>query len=106
MRLISQSGKTDLPYERYVLRLTGMHTETVTAFAVGDEEPNTIGKYSSEEDARFAMLWVASCYINESRCVKMPSAAQATEMRKGYEEKRKDNEPLYKFLRRVSLWQK
>ena len=106
MRVITQNGDVDFPYERYTLCLHYKDRNCALAYADGEEEGIPIGEYFCEEDAKFAMLWVVSCYINESRSTAMPTAEQAAEMRTAYKEKRKEGEPLYKFLRRVSLWSK
>lgn len=52
MRVISQSGMFDFPYEQIVVCMDG---NNVIARFVGIEKSNLLGSYSTEEKARKAM---------------------------------------------------
>jgi hypothetical protein len=65
MRIISQDGKLDLPYEKLILRIIRGKYKDVMYVAIIEEGRNlTIAKYSSEEKAQKAMDMLHETYSN------------------------------------------
>lgn len=67
MRIISQDGKLDLPYEKLILRIIQGKYKDVMYVAIIEEGRNlTIAKYSSEEKAQKAMDMLHETYVGSS----------------------------------------
>jgi hypothetical protein len=68
MRVISQSGTIDLPYENFVIGKTASN-EIVAMKTVADSPDNVmasvIAKYSTEEKALKAMKMLRQCYVGK-----------------------------------------
>ena len=54
MRVISQDGRLDFPYERSIVFLSLEDATIVQIQAIGDDEAGTLAKYSTEEKAKKA----------------------------------------------------
>lgn len=63
MRIISQHGGVDLPYEQIVV-----HREMEYVMAVYKEKKYMLGKYSSEKKASKAMEMLREAYNNNEFC--------------------------------------
>ena len=67
MRVISQDGRLDFPYERSIVFLSLKDATIVQIQAIGDDEAGTLAKYSTEEKAKKAMEMLREDY---KKCVK------------------------------------
>ena len=55
MRVISQDGKLDFPYENSVVFISLVDASEIRIVAIGDDDNVVIAKYSTEEKAKKAM---------------------------------------------------
>lgn len=55
MRVISQDGKLDFPYENSVVFINLVDASEIRIVAIGDDDDVVIAKYSTEEKAKKAM---------------------------------------------------
>jgi len=55
MRVISQDGTLDFPYEKSVVFLSPRNTSEVRILPIGDDEDGRVALYSTEEKAKKAM---------------------------------------------------
>ena len=62
MRVISQNGRLDFPYERSIVFLSPKDATIVQILAIGDDEAGTLAKYSTEEKAKKAMEMLREAY--------------------------------------------
>ena len=63
MRIISQDGRLDFPYEESVIFINPVDASEVRMVAIGDDEDGMIAKYSTEEKAKKAMEMLRDAYI-------------------------------------------
>lgn len=66
MRVISQDGTLDFPYEMSTIFIHGRIENAIAIEPVGDSEVSIIGRYSSEEKATKAMEMLRGAWINEA----------------------------------------
>lgn len=66
MRVISQDGTLDFPYEMSTIFIYGRIENAIAIEPVGDSEVSIIGRYSSEEKATKAMEMLRGAWINEA----------------------------------------
>lgn len=66
MRVISQDGTLDFPYEMSTIFIHGRIENAIAIEPVGDSEVSIIGRYSSEEKATKAMGMLREAWINEA----------------------------------------
>lgn len=66
MRVISQDGTLDFPYEMSTIFIHGRIENAIAIEPVGDSEVSIIGRYSSEEKATKAMGMLRGAWINEA----------------------------------------
>ena len=64
MRVISQDGRLDFPYENSVVFITTRDASEVRIQAIGDDDDGMIAKYSTEEKAKKAMEMLRIAYEN------------------------------------------
>ena len=62
MRVISQDGRLDFPYERSIVFLSPKDATIVQILAIGDDEAGTLAKYSTAEKAKKAMEMLRTAY--------------------------------------------
>ena len=62
MRVISQDGKLDFPYENSVVFINLVDASEVRIVAIGDDDDVVIAKYSTEEKAKKAMEMLIDAY--------------------------------------------
>jgi hypothetical protein len=62
MRIISQDGRLDFPYERSIVFLSPKDATIVQILAIGDDEAGTLAKYSTAEKAQKAMEMLREAY--------------------------------------------
>ena len=66
MRVISQDGKLDFPYENSVVFINLVDASEIRIVAIGDDDNVVIAKYSTEEKAKKAMEELRYAYICHS----------------------------------------
>ena len=64
MRVISQDGKLDFPYENSVVFISLVDASEIRIVAIGDDDNVVIAKYSTEEKAKKAMEMLRIVYEN------------------------------------------
>ena len=62
MRVISQDGKLDFPYENSVVFISLVDASEIRIVAIGDDDDVVIAKYSTEEKAKKAMEMLRDTY--------------------------------------------
>ena len=63
MRVISQGGRLDFPYEESVVFINLVDASEIRIVAIGDDDDVVIAKYSTEEKAKKAMEMLRDAYI-------------------------------------------
>ena len=63
MRVISQDGELDFPYENSVVFISLVDASEIRIVAIGDDDNVVIAKYSTEEKAKKAMEMLRDAYI-------------------------------------------
>ena len=66
MRIISQDGKLDFPYENSVVFIGLVDASEIRIVAIGDYDNVVIAKYSTEEKAKKAMEELRYAYMCHS----------------------------------------
>lgn len=66
MRVISQDGKLDFPYENSVVFISLVDASEIRIVAIGDDDNVVIAKYSTEEKAKKAMEELRYAYMCHS----------------------------------------
>lgn len=64
MRVISQDGRLDFPYENSVVFITPRDASEVRIQAIGDDDDGMIAKYSTGRKAKKAMEMLRIAYEN------------------------------------------
>ena len=62
MRVISQDGKLDFPYENSVVFISLVDASEIRIVAIGDDDDGMLAKYSTEEKAKKAMEMLRDTY--------------------------------------------
>ncbi len=65
MRVISQDGRLDFPYEESVIFINPVDASEVRMVAIGDDDDGMIAKYSTEEKAKKAMEMLRVAYAGK-----------------------------------------
>ena len=63
MRVISQDGTIDIPYENSVVFISLVDASEIRIVAIGDDDNVVIAKYSTEEKAKKAMEMLRKAYV-------------------------------------------
>lgn len=65
MRIISQDGRVDFPYEQFVVAIDATNEETILAFPVSvtDDVHFNLAEYSTKEKAEKAMEMLRTEYL-------------------------------------------
>lgn len=64
MRVISQDGRLDFPYEESVVFISIVDASEIRIVAIADDDDVAIAKYSTEEKAKKAMEMLRIAYEN------------------------------------------
>lgn len=64
MRVISQDGRLDFPYEESVIFINPVDASEVRMVAIGDDDDGMISKYSTKEKAKKSMKMLRIAYEN------------------------------------------
>jgi len=79
VRIISQDGTMDVPYEKVILYVGKSYdskrgkVDKVIARGVENDDYIPIGTYKDSKDAKFVMEWIRDCYSGGSKCFCMPT---------------------------------
>lgn len=65
MRVISQDGRLDFPYENSVVFITPRDASEIRIQAIGDDDDGMLAKYSTEEKAKKAMKMLRIAYAGK-----------------------------------------
>lgn len=65
MRVISQDGRLDFPYENSVVFITPRDASEIRIQAIGDDDDGMIAKYSTGEKAKKAMEMLRIAYAGK-----------------------------------------
>ena len=68
MRVISQDGKLDFPYENSVVFINLVDASEIRIVAIGDDDDAVIAKYSTEEKAKKAMEMLRERHTDNVFC--------------------------------------
>ena len=68
MRVISQDGKLDFPYENSVVFINLLDASEIRIVAMGDDDDAVIAKYSTEEKAKKAMEMLRERHTDNVFC--------------------------------------
>ena len=102
MRIISQNGMNDYPYEQcYVFVNYKERTKLCIAMCGDSDFYAEMGEYNSEEDAKFVLEFVNTSYMIGSHSIYLPDAEVAATLRNRYMENRKEDERYYTYLKRM-----
>lgn len=101
MRIISQNGMSDYPYDHIVVYVNHLEHNKIGATVCGDSYDIELAEYDSEDDAKFVLEMIGAAYMLDSRWMHMPDAEQARILRTSYLENRKDEECYYRYLKRM-----
>ena len=63
MRVISQDGRLDFPYEESVVFITPRDASEIRIQAIGDDNDGMLAKYSTGKKARKAMEMLRKAYV-------------------------------------------
>lgn len=66
MRVVSQDGRLDYPYDKSVIFLNPINKSAVSIQLSGDKEVTTLGQYSTKERALKAMEMLRKSWLRES----------------------------------------
>lgn len=66
MRVVSQDGHMDYPYDKCVIFLNQRNKSVVSIQLSGDTEVTTLGQYSTKEKALKAMEMLRKSWLRES----------------------------------------
>ena len=86
MRIISQDGKLDFPYENSVVFINLVDTSEIRIVAIGDDDDVVIAKYSTEEKAKKAMEMLRIAYENNEFYHHISNSEHFTEFAKSLSE--------------------
>ena len=104
MRIISQNGMNDYPYEQCMIFVNHKERTKLCTSMCGDGDSDNyaeLGEYNSEEDAKFMLEFLSTSYMIDARSVYLPDAEVATTLRNRYMENRKNDERYYTYLKRM-----
>jgi hypothetical protein len=104
MRIISQCGSADIPYENVVVFVNSDKPTDIYASLVGDycyDLP--LGVYNSEEDAKFALRYFSAMYLAGVKVSVAPSATAMENLRQAYLGDKKQGETVHDFIQRNIL---
>ena len=78
MRIISQDGMTDTPYDGAVVYIHRRTNKQIYVGNVGDDEGFLIGTYNSEEDAVYVMSLIQQTSMCNHKYFYMPEAGKVS----------------------------
>ena len=105
MRVISQDGKLDFPYENSVVFINLVDASEIRIVAIGDDDDVVIAKYSTEEKAKKAMEMLRIAYENNEFYHHISNSEHFTEFVKalGEEMSKKATTEYFQFPKEEEL---
>jgi hypothetical protein len=100
MRIFSQDGLFDYPYEHCTLFVSNKERTILSITMYGDDYAD-LAEYNSEEDAKFALRYIFACYACGYNSVEVPSAETIHKLRFAYERKKNPGESFEQFWKRM-----
>ena len=103
MRIISQNGMNDYPYEQCMIFVNYKERTKLCTSMCGDDAYTygELGEYNSEEDTKFALRYINSCFLNRFDAVEAPNADLIHQFRIAYEENKNKGETIAQFYKRM-----
>lgn len=101
MRIISHDDMTDFAYEQSMIYVNRQQTTQLWSSGHNSEDGFLIGEYLSEEDAKFALKYINSCFVNNYSEVEVPSAKLCHDFRRAYETHKNPGEKIAEFYERM-----
>lgn len=86
MRVISQDGRLDFPYENSVVFITHRDASEVRIQAIGDDDDGMLAKYSTGRKAKKAMEMLRIAYENNEFYHNISNSERFTEFTKALSE--------------------
>ena len=102
MRIISQNGMNDYPYEQCMIFVNYKERTKLCIAMCGDNDDNyaELGEYASEEDAKFALQYFSAMYMAGVKLCEALSANTLHELRTVFLLNREKNENVAQFVKR------
>lgn len=102
MRIISQDGLCDYPYEHCWLFINHKERTKLCIAMCGDNDDNyaDLAEYDSEEDAKFALQYFSAMYMAGVKLCEALSANTLHELRTVFLLNREKNENVAQFVKR------
>ena len=100
MRIISQNGMADYPYEQCMIFVNYREHTKLCISMCGDVGYGDLAEYDSEEDAKFALQSISAMYVAGVKLCEALSAETLSELRTAFLVGRKNNENIAQFVKR------
>ncbi len=101
MRIISQNGMSDYPYEHCWLFVNNKERNKLCISICGDgDDYADLAEYASEEDAKFALQYFSAMYCAGIELCEALSANTLHELRTVFLANREENENVAQFIKR------
>jgi hypothetical protein len=102
MRIISQNGMNDYPYEQCMIFVNYKERTELCITMCSDTDDNygILGDYDSEDDAKFALQYISAMYVAGVKLCEALSANTLHELRTVFLLNREKNENVAQFVKR------
>jgi hypothetical protein len=102
MRIISQNGMNDYPYEQCMIFVNYKERTKLGISMCGDDTATyaDLAEYDSEDDAKFALQYFGAMYVAGVKLCEALSANTLHELRTAFLVGRKNNENIAQFVKR------
>jgi hypothetical protein len=102
VRIISQNGMADYPYEQCMIFVNYKERTKLCASICGDDAYTygELGEYDSEEDAKFALQYISAMYVAGVKLCEALSAETLHELRTVFLTNRENGENIAQFVKR------
>ena len=100
MRIISQNGMADYPYEQCMIFVNYRERTKLCISMCGDAGYGDLAEYDSEDDAKFALQYISAMYVAGVKLCETLSAETLSELRTAFLVGRKNNENIAQFVKR------
>lgn len=104
MRIISQNGMNDYPYEMCMIFVNYKESTKLGISMCGDDTATyaDLAEYDSEDDAKFALQYFSAMYVAGVKLCEALSAKTLSELRTAFLAGREKNENIAQFIKRMS----
>ena len=105
MRIISQNGMADYPYEQCMIFVNYKERTKLCIAMCGDAAYSygDLAEYDSEDDAKFALQYISAMYVAGVKLCEALSANTLHELRTVFLLNRKENENVAQFVKRKAF---